>query len=163
MVGNRFVHSRPALSALEKTWYGQARQGTLKHSTSVLMPSGPVHWAQFHCATLDTIGNCQRPVFLLGVSQHMHKITNLWKFELNWSSDLRVDNYERKKHPCHTKLCAFRCLISGPQILSVRSPYQIHWKLLLSRKLRYFRGNRFSQCFILSISPHDSLQSKFLC
>ena len=27
--------------------------------------------------TMDTIGNCQRPVFTLGVSQHMHKITNL--------------------------------------------------------------------------------------
>ena len=27
--------------------------------------------------TLDTIGNCQRPVFSFGVSQHMHKITNL--------------------------------------------------------------------------------------
>ena len=26
---------------------------------------------------LDTIGNCQRPVFSLGASQHMHKITNL--------------------------------------------------------------------------------------
>ena len=26
---------------------------------------------------LDTIGNCQRPVFSLSVSQHMHKITNL--------------------------------------------------------------------------------------
>ena len=24
---------------------------------------------------VDTIGNCQRPVFSLGVSQHMHKIT----------------------------------------------------------------------------------------
>ena len=38
----------------------------------------------FRCLkTVDTIGNCQRPVFSLGVSQHMHKITNLWKFELN--------------------------------------------------------------------------------
>ena len=27
--------------------------------------------------TLDTIGNCLRPVFSLGVSQHMHKIKNL--------------------------------------------------------------------------------------
>ena len=27
--------------------------------------------------TLDTFGNCRRPVFSLGVSQHMHKITNL--------------------------------------------------------------------------------------
>ena len=27
--------------------------------------------------TLDTIGNCLRPVFSLAVSQHMHKITNM--------------------------------------------------------------------------------------
>ena len=45
--------------------------------------------------TLDTIGNCQRPVFSRGVSQHIHKITNLWKFELGWSSKLR-DNNGRK-------------------------------------------------------------------
>ena len=50
-------------------------------------------------------GNCQTPVFSLDVSQHMHTITNLWKFELNRSSKLR-DNNERNKHPCHTKLCA---------------------------------------------------------
>ena len=36
----------------------------------------------------------------------MHKITNLWKFKLDWSSEL-WDNCERKKHPCPTKLCAF--------------------------------------------------------
>ena len=34
-----------------------------------------------HCPaslkTLDTIGSCQRLVFKVGVSQHMHKITNL--------------------------------------------------------------------------------------
>ena len=27
--------------------------------------------------TMDTIGNCQRLAFIDGVSQHMHKITNL--------------------------------------------------------------------------------------
>ena len=42
--------------------------------------------------TVDTIGNCQRPVFSFGVSQHVHKITNLWKFELNWWSKLRDNN-----------------------------------------------------------------------
>ena len=26
---------------------------------------------------VDTIGNCRNPVFSFGVSQHMHKITNL--------------------------------------------------------------------------------------
>ena len=122
----------------------------------------PRLWHFHELKTVDTIGNCQRPVFSLGVSQHMHKITNLWKFELDWSSELR-DNYERKKHPCHTKLCAFRCLISRPQILNLRSRNQIRGKLLLSRKLRHFRGSRFSQCFILSTSPHYSLPSEVLC
>ena len=54
----------------------------------------------FTLKTLETIGNCQRLVFSLGVSQHMHNITDLGKFELNWSSKLR-DNNERKT------LCAF--------------------------------------------------------
>ena len=49
----------------------------------------------------DTLGNCQRPVVSLGVSQHMHIIPNLWKFGLNWSSKLRENN-GRKKHPCRT-------------------------------------------------------------
>jgi hypothetical protein len=89
---------------------------------------------QFLLKPLDTIGNCQRPVFPLAVSQHMHIITNLWKFDLDWSSELR-DDYERKKYLCYTKLCAFRCLISGPQILNLRSRNQIRGKLLLSRKL----------------------------
>ena len=62
---------------------------------------------------LHTIGNCQRPVFSLGVAQHMHQITNLWTFQLNWSSKLR-DNNERKT-PLSHKLYAFRCLISRPR------------------------------------------------
>ena len=45
---------------------------------------------------VDTNGNCQRHVFLLGVSQQMHKITKLGNIELNyWLSKLR-DNNERK-------------------------------------------------------------------
>ena len=83
------------------------------------------------------------------VSQHMHKITNLWKLELNRSSNLRENN-ERK-------LCAFRWLISRPQVLNVTS--QIRGKLLLFRKLCYFRGSRFSHCFKPSTSPHYSSPS----
>ena len=56
--------------------------------------------------------------------------------------------------PCHTKLCAFGCLISMPQNLNLRSQNQVCGKLLLSRKLCYFRRSRFSQCFILSTAPH---------
>ena len=76
--------------------------------------------------TLDTIGNCQRPVFTFGVSQHKPKITNLWKFEHNWSSKLQDKN--ERKNTLVTKLCAFRCLIWGPQNLILRSQNQIRGK-----------------------------------
>ena len=36
-----------------------------------------VKHVQLVLKTLDTIGRCQRPVFSLAVSQHMHKIANL--------------------------------------------------------------------------------------
>ena len=48
-------------------------------------------------------GNCQRPVFSLTVSQHMHKITNLWKFKLNRSSKLRDKN--GRKNTLVTRSC----------------------------------------------------------
>ena len=41
------------------------------------------------------ISKLQRPVSSLGVSHHKHKITSMWTFELNWSSELR-ENDERK-------------------------------------------------------------------
>ena len=119
------------------------------------------HWSCLLKA-VDTICSCQRLAFTVCVSQHSHKITNLWKFELDWSLELR-DNYERKKRPCHTKLCAFRWLISRPQNLILRSRNKIYGKLLLSRKLRHFRGSRFSQCFIPSTSSHYSSPRKVLC
>ena len=75
-------------------------------------------------------------------SQHMHRITNLCKFGLNWSTKLQ-DNNERKTPLLH--LCAFRCLILRPQ------------------KLRYFRGSQFSHSFILSTALHCSIPSKVLC
>ena len=118
---------------------------------------------QYALKTLDTIDNCYTPVFSLGVSQHMHEITNLLKFELNWLSKSR-DNNGRKKHPqvSHKVVC-FQMLDFEVSNLNLRSRNQIKGKLLLSRKLRYFRGSCFSQCFILSIAPHYSLPSKVLC
>ena len=52
-------------------------------------------WQSPWLQTLDAIGNCQRLVFTVGVSQHMHQITNLWNFELNRLSKLQDIN-ERK-------------------------------------------------------------------
>ena len=57
----------------------------------------------FHCLkTLDTIGNCDRLVFTVGVSQQCI-IMNLRKFELNQSLKLR-DNNEIKNTPV-TRSC----------------------------------------------------------
>ena len=77
--------------------------------------------------TVDTIGNCQSLVFTVGVSQHMHNITNLWILS---SIDRRICEILMKEktplsHNGHTKLRAFRCLISTPQILNLRSRNQI--------------------------------------
>ena len=80
-----------------------AAKHSLKHNSNKRLPAKqPFHMYRNLLKTL----NCQRPVFSLVVSHHMHKRTHLWRFELNWSSRLR-DNKERKKHHCHTKLCAF--------------------------------------------------------
>ena len=68
---------------------------------------------------LDTFGNCQRPVFSLGVSIGRQSCERIME----------------EKTPLSHKLCAFRCLNSRPQL---RSP----------QKLQYFRWGRYSQCFI---------------
>ena len=63
---------------------------------------------------LKTFGNCHRPVFSLGVSQHKHKITNLWKFEINW---VARKWWEKKK-----KLVGRTCVLSdGNKGLLTRS------------------------------------------
>ena len=80
-------------------------------STSIWLQSGGEHlvysavclWVKvipstdhgFNLKALDMFGNCQRPVFSVGVSQNMHTITNLGKLWLNWSSKLQESN-ERK-------------------------------------------------------------------
>ena len=96
--------------------------------------------------TLDTIGICQRQVFSLGVSQHMRNKTNLLMFELNRSSKLR-DNNERQNN-LFTRSCLLSDAWFGNLKFLIRSRIQIHGKLLFPRKVRYFRGSRFSQCFI---------------
>ena len=64
-------------------------------TADVHITSNPQCRPSYHLKTLDTIVNCQRPVFSLGVSHHLRKKTSLWKFELNWASKLR-DNNEKK-------------------------------------------------------------------
>ena len=72
------------------------------HINMMMSPCSYVFYIIAHCATKIQLikgtvmfGNCQRPVFSPFVSHHEHKITSLWKFGLNRSSELR-ENDERK-------------------------------------------------------------------
>ena len=66
-----------------------------------------------------TNGNCERPVFSLGVSNHNHTITSLWKFGLNRSLKLR-ENDDRKN-----------TLVGRICVLSDRNTRLLAWSLLL--------------------------------
>ena len=88
--------------------------------------------------TVDTICNCQRPVFWLfslGVSQNTHKITNLWKFRsmYYWSSKLRENDGRKSALSCVLSDAWFRVLKIKFKHFSAR--------LLLSQKVLYFRGS----------------------
>ena len=82
--------------------------------------------------TLGTNGNCQRPVFLLAVSQHINKITKLWKFEFNLLSKLR-DNNERKKPLSPLKVECFQQMLDFETSSSKSEVSKSN-----SRKITYF-------------------------
>ena len=60
-------------------WYsnGNSHDGSLYTHQYLNKKKRKVEICKDYLKTLDTIGNRQRPVCSLGVSQHMHKITNL--------------------------------------------------------------------------------------
>ena len=102
--------------------------------------------------TVDIFGSCRRPVVSLLVFQHYaQKLV------------VKVPRNPGTKHSCRTS-----CVLSDAFNLRPRLSSRIKFKyfsgkLLLPQRLRYFRGSRFSQCFILSTALHRSLPSKFLC
>ena len=104
-----------------------------------------------------TIGNCQRPVFSLGVSQHMHKITNLWTFELNWSSKLR-ENDERKN-----TLVGRICVLSDRnKRLLARSRLLFQWEITSFSKLLLLQREPFLTMFYtINSSPMLVTKSVF--
>ena len=100
---------------------------------------------------LDMLGNCQRPVFSLGVSQHMHTKQACENLSSIWSSN----NNEEKTHLLYKFVC-FEVEIKA---------FSWSEKIPVSQALCYFRGSPFSQCVnILSTALCcSSLPSKFLC
>ena len=72
-----------------------------------------------------------------------------------------------KKQPCHTKLCAFRSLISGPQNLILRSRNQIQifqWKnTSFSNTTLLQREQFFIMFYTINSSPLLVTIGQFLC
>ena len=99
--------------------------------------------------TLDTIGNCQRPVFSLGVSQHKHKITNPVK---KFSLKLRYNN--ERKIPFLHEVCAFSCLILRLQNLILRSRIKFVEKyFFLQKTLSLQRKPFLTMFYTINLSP----------
>ena len=102
-----------------------------------------------------------RPIFSLGVARHMHKITNLWKFELNWLSKLIM---EEKTQLSHDVVC-FQMLDFGTS----KSNYEVLKSNSNSLVENYFflknyttsKGAVSQNVFILSTVLHCLLPSKF--
>ena len=110
---------------------------------------------------LDTFGNCQRPDFSLGVSQYLHKIANLRKFELNWLSELRENNGRNNTHvpSCVRSDAWFRDLSWD---LKINSNILVRNYLFLKNYITSEGAISFSQCVILSTALHCLLPSKFV-
>ena len=109
---------------------------------------------------LDTISNCQRPVFSLDVSQHMHKITNLWKFELDWLSKLRENN--GRKNALVAQVVCFQ-MVDFETSKSNSEASKSSSNILVEKY--FFLENGYTSEGAVSISTafHCLLPSKFLC
>ena len=106
----------------------------------------PVRTSYLALKTVDIIGNCQRPVFSLGVSQYIHKITNLWKFELNRSSKLQ-DNNERKN-----TLVTRSCVLSDAWFWDLK--FWNSWKITSFSKTTSLQRELFLTMFYtINLSP----------
>ena len=75
----------------------------------------------------------------------IHKITNLWKFEFNWSSNLRDNNERIKKKPCHMKWC-FQMLDFGTSTSNSEVSKSNSWKV-----------TSFSKTTLLHREPFDTI------
>ena len=104
--------------------------------------------------TLETNGKCQRVVSTVGVSQHMHKITNLWRFELNRSHKLRNIN-ERKN-----TLVAIGNVLSDAWSEVSKSN---SWKISSTSKTSSFQKELFFTMFYtINLSPWLVIKKGFM-
>ena len=100
---------------------------------------------QFHnCMALNTIGNCQRPVFSLDVSQHMHTKQNCEN--LSSFGHRSCDIIMKEKTPLSNEVVCFQILDFETSNSKSEVSKSNSWKIAFFLKtIRHFRGSRFSQ------------------
>ena len=92
----------------------------------------------------------------------MHKITNVWKFELNWSSKLR-DNNGRNTPLSYKVLCFGDAWFWELKIyLHYKVSKSNLWKIIsFSKTTQLQRKPSLTKCIIISTALHCLLPSKF--
>ena len=135
------------------------------------------------CSVLQSLwGHCEAtPLFCTSIIVFNNVNITVWSYicpHIVWSPFKYVDLYSyvlrsthslssidhqsceiimKEKTPLsHRVVCCQMLDFETLKILNLWSRNQIQGKLLLSQKLRHFRGSCFSQCFMLSTSPHYS-------
>ena len=99
-----------------------------------------------HLKTLDTIGNFQRPVFSLGESQHMHKITNLWRFELDCEITMK------EKTPLSHKVVCWQMLDFETSNSKLEVSKSNSWKITSFSKTTSLQRERFLTFYTINLS-----------
>ena len=106
-----------------------------------------------------SFSNRQRPVSSLGVSQHMHQITKLWKFKLSWSLKMQVNSEEEKK--TLLRRCVWFQMTERGFRPGVLIQIQIFlWKCNPFSKTTLLQRTWFTTMFYSIISSQRSLPSK---
>ena len=97
--------------------------------------------------TVETFGNCQRPVSSLGVSQHAQ---NNKPVKIRTQLVVEVARVIEESHPCHTTyVVCFQMLDFGTSKSNSEVSKSNFVKITSFSKTIYFTGSCFSQCFIL--------------
>ena len=111
-------------------------------------------WKSARCARPQPfiICNCQRPVFSLGESQYMHKVTNLWKFQLKLVGSCEI--LMKIKNPLSHKVVCF--LMLGFESSSSKSEVSksTSWKITSISKNTLLQMEPFLTMFYtINLSP----------
>ena len=112
--------------------------------------------------TLDTIGNCLRSVFSLGVTRHMHKITTCETLSLicRWSCEITL---KEKKTPLSQEVVCFQIVDSETSKSKLEVSKSNSWKMTPFSKTTSLRRELFlTICYAINLSPY-SLPRKVLC